>query len=193
MSDFSIYLTLGLEHIANIKAYDHMLFIVSLCAIFTLKEWKKVLILVTAFTIGHSLTLVLSVTDVIHINSDLIETLIPITILLTCIYNILVIKNQKLNFNPKIHYIMALFFGLIHGMGFANYLKTLLGGAEGIIERLFAFNIGIELGQIGIVIVYFFIYFLTKSIIKLKHDLWALGISGIAGVISIKLLIDVLF
>ena len=152
MSDFELYFQIGLSHIADLHAYDHMLFVISLCALFQVKDWKKVLILVTAFTIGHSITLAMSVLDFIKVNSDVIETLIPITILLTSIYNILQSRKETKPKWMSFHYGIALFFGLIHGMGFANYLKALLGGSEGIGWPLFSFNVGIEIGQSGIVI-----------------------------------------
>ena len=188
MSDFSLYLQLGLEHITDLNAYVHMLFIIALCVLFKFTEWKKVLILVTAFTIGHSATLALSVLSLIQVNSDLIETLIPITIALTCMYNILVsIKKSKVT-QLTFHYTMALFFGLIHGMGFANYLKALLGGEESVVWPLFSFNLGIELGQIGIVLGYFLLYFLVSKLIKIEHRWVVITVSAIAGLIALKMI-----
>ena len=188
MSDFELYFQIGLSHIADLHAYDHMLFVVSLCALFQVKDWKKVLILVTAFTIGHSITLALSVLDFIKVNSDVIETLIPITIFLTSIYNILQSKKGKKPKWMSFHYGIALSFGLIHGMGFANYLKALLGGSEGIGWPLFSFNVGIEIGQIGIVILYFILYYIISTITKVKHSLWVILISIFTAIISIRLL-----
>lgn len=184
MSEFGIYLKLGIDHISDLGAYDHMLFIISLCVLYKLLDWKKVLILVTAFTVGHSITLVLSVLNLINIPSDLIETLIPITILITALYNL---PNRKMESESKwsiFHYSMAMFFGLIHGMGFANYLKGLLGGS-GKTFPLLAFNIGIEIGQIGIVIVYFILFALITRFLRINHREWVLVISG--GIIAMSL------
>lgn len=188
MSDFTLYFKLGLEHIADFAAYDHMLFIISLCAIFSLKEWKKVLILVTAFTIGHSITLALSVLDMVKVDKDLIETLIPITILITCITNIILVFAKKVKTTIWIHYSFAIFFGLIHGLGFANYLKSLLMGMGSTTLPLFAFNIGIEIGQIIIVMFYFILYQLIVFA-KIPHKYWVTGLSILIGIVSINLML----
>jgi len=188
MSDFALYLQLGLEHIADIHAYDHMIFIISLCVFFTLSNWKKVLILVTAFTIGHSITLALSVMDLVKIDKDLIETLIPITILFTCIVNIVMMLSDKKIKSMSFHYFLAIFFGLIHGLGFANYLKALLAGMGSIGLPLFSFNVGIEVGQIIIVALYFLLYGLITKLTKIKHKYWVIGISSIIAVVSITLI-----
>ncbi len=181
MSDFSLYFQLGIEHIADYHAYDHMLFVISLCALFQIKHWKTVLILVTAFTIGHSFTLALSVLDMVNVNASLIETLIPITILLTSLFNLYQSKSVEKPSKMGFHYSIALFFGFIHGMGFANYLSSLLGGSEEILFPLLSFNLGIEIGQISIVITYFFIYFIVFKLFKVNHRKWAIGVSLFTG------------
>ena len=153
MSLFELYFNLGLQHIADLKGYDHILFILTLCAVYDLKEWKRVLILVTAFTIGHSLTLALATLDLIKMDTNLIEFLIPLTIFITAMANVLM-RKQKVSF--LLHYLKysaALFFGLIHGLGFSNYLRSLLGSEKGLVLPLFSFNVGIEAGQILIVAV----------------------------------------
>ncbi|MGB3586189.1 MAG: HupE/UreJ family protein, partial [Tunicatimonas sp.] len=151
MSTFSLYFNLGLTHILDILGYDHILFVVALCALYMLRDWRKVLILITAFTIGHSITLALATLNIIQVNVALIEFLIPVTIFITAVSNIL--RSQK-NVSPsrvQLNYAYALFFGLIHGMGFSNYLRSLLGKEEDITVPLLAFNLGLELGQIVIV------------------------------------------
>ena len=133
MSIFELYFKLGLQHIADLKGYDHILFILILCAVYSLKEWKRVLVLVTAFTIGHSLTLALATLDLIRVDGDLIEFLIPLTIFLTALANLFARKHQV---SPLLHYLKytaALFFGLIHGLGFSNYLRSLLGTERGLV------------------------------------------------------------
>src|ERR1700712_4906221 len=124
--------------------WHHIIHWVALSAIYTLKDWRQVLVLVTAFTIGHSITLALSVFNLIHVASKQIEFLIPCTIIATAIFNLF----QK-KFTPKgisVNYLLALFFGLIHGMGFANSLKSLLGRSHSIVVPLLGFNIGLEVG-----------------------------------------------
>ena len=127
---FSTYLEMGFEHISDINAYDHILFLVALCAIYRLAEWKKILILVTAFTIGHSITLALAAFEIISFPSNIIEFLIPVTIVITSLYNVFsrppTKKGTTFNRSISISYFFALFFGLIHGMGFSNFLRAML-------------------------------------------------------------------
>src|SRR5664279_670445 len=142
MNDSELFFSLGWHHIISTSALDHILFIIALSAIYIFSDWKKVLILVTAFTIGHSLTLALSVYDIIRINSKLVEVLIPCTIVITAAFNFF----QK-SFDHKkieINYFFALFFGLIHGMGFANTIRFMLPQDEKIAIPLLSFNVGLE-------------------------------------------------
>jgi len=150
MNDLFIFAHLGFRHIMDINGSDHMLFILALVIRYIAADWKKILILVTSFTIGHSITLALSTLDWIYFPMLLIELLIPITILMTALSNLLV---KDFSFSSKYHiiYYLALFFGLIHGLGFSNYLKSLLGKEENILLPLFSFNLGLELGQLLIV------------------------------------------
>lgn len=167
MQDFSLYFQLGWQHILDWQGYDHILFVMALCGIYTLTDWKKVLILVTAFTIGHSVTLALSIFKVISVNTPLIEFLIPVTILITAISNILS-KRQKPK-GQRFKYTMALFFGLIHGLGFSNYLRSLLGKSSSITAELFAFNVGLEFGQLIIVVGILILSFILIWIVKIKR------------------------
>src|SRR5688572_12761348 len=145
---FTSYLELGFDHILDLNGYDHILFLIALCAAYSSADWKKILILVTAFTIGHSFTLAMSSLDIITINADLIELIIPVTILITAILNLVIKPDTSKRW--QIIYLLPLFFGFIHGMGFSNYFKVLLGREAEIILPLFAFNLGVELGQICI-------------------------------------------
>ncbi|HFA48985.1 MAG TPA: HupE/UreJ family protein [Bacteroidetes bacterium] len=192
MSEFSAFLQLGFDHISDLQAYDHLLFIITLCAVYQLKEWKKILILVTAFTIGHSTTLALSALDIIRVPTDLVELLIPITILLTSLHNVWA-GEKKVFFifkNISANYFLALFFGTIHGMGFANYFRNLFGGMGNIIKPLFAFNLGIEAGQLMIVLLFFSFYFLLSKMFKIKHREWTLYISGAGAGVALILILD---
>jgi hypothetical protein len=190
MSEFQLYLKLGFQHISDLNGYDHILFLVALCAIYQYHEWKKVLILVTAFTIGHSITLALSTLQLVNIDTSLIEFLIPVSILLTCVFNYLQ-KDDIQKVRPMtFRYLVALFFGLIHGLGFSNYLKSLLGKEESFIFQLFSFNIGLELGQLVIVLVIMLISWLLTLFFKMKERDWMMLLSGAAGGISILLIIE---
>lgn len=188
MSDFWLYFELGWQHILDWKGYDHIMFVTALCGIYLLQDWKKVLILVTAFTVGHTITLALSVFDQITVNPAYIEFLIPVTILITALVNI-ANKNFSVK-NTRPTYILALLFGLIHGLGFSNYLKSLLGRDTTIVGKLFAFNIGLEVGQVLIVILVLLISFVFIRIFKAKHREWNLFLSsaifGISAVMAIE-------
>jgi hypothetical protein len=176
MQDFPLYFQLGWQHILDWQGYDHILFVMALCGTYTIVDWKRVLILVTAFTIGHSITLALSVFNVISVKTPLIEFLIPVTIMITAIANILS-KRQKPK-GQRFKYIMALFFGLIHGLGFSNYLKSLLGKTSSITAELFAFNIGLEFGQILIVAGILILSFILIWIVKIKRWDWNFFLSS---------------
>ena len=189
MSEFQLYFELGTDHILDINGYDHILFVISLSALYFLADWKNVLILVTAFTIGHSITLALSTLGIITIDSALIEFLIPLTILITAITNLFTTPGATQS-RIQMNYIFAAFFGLIHGLGFSNYLKSLLGTDSSIVTQLLAFNLGIEVGQIIIVGVYLLISAIFISLLGVsRRDLNLVTSSAIAGV-AITLLIE---
>lgn len=160
MSDFSIYFQLGWQHILDFNGYDHILFVMVLCCSYVLKDWKKILWLVTAFTVGHSVTLALAAFKVLNVNSDWIEFLIPVTILITALYNLPKRRKQR---SPALLYSMALAFGFIHGLGFSNYLQSLLGKEANIFWPLLSFNLGLEFGQLIIV---FFVILLSELMLK---------------------------
>jgi hypothetical protein len=188
MQDFSLYFQLGWQHICNWQGYDHILFVVVLCGTYLLSNWRKVLILVTAFTIGHSITLALSVLNIVHINTSLIEFLIPVTILITSLINIL--RKQRSAASVRFTYVLALFFGLIHGLGFSSYLKSLLGTSTNIVPQLFAFNIGLEFGQVLIVISALLLSFLLINFFSVAQRSWTFFLSsaifGIALIMCIE-------
>jgi len=190
MSLFELYFTLGLQHIADLKGYDHILFILILCAVYSLKEWKRVLILVTAFTIGHSLTLALATLDLVRVNGDLIEFLIPLTIFVTALVNVIQRKQKVSALQHYLKYGAALFFGLIHGLGFSNYLRSLLGAEKGLVLPLFSFNVGIEVGQILIVVIIMLLTKVVVDILKLPSREWHLLLSGAGMGISLVLMAE---
>ena len=168
MNDSGIYLHLGFGHIMDWAAWDHILFVLVLTLRYQWTDWKKLLVLVTAFTVGHSVTLALSTLQWVDLSSDWIEILIPITIILTGIANFWVKSFQFKSKYPFI-YFLALFFGLIHGLGFSNYLKSMLGQEESLLGPLFTFNLGLELGQVLIVGGILIISFIFVSLLKVKR------------------------
>ena len=179
MSVFEMYLELGLKHIADFKGFDHILFLISLMAVYQFKHWVKILKLITAFTIGHSISLALSVLDIVHFSIPVIELLIPITIFITALANI--INRQQLSSKfYKYEYSVSLIFGLIHGLGFSVLLKSLLGSEASLVKPLFAFNIGIEIGQIIIVFGILSIGLIVHHYLRVKHNRWGYFLSGIS-------------
>lgn len=187
-----MYFSLGFEHIYNIAALDHILFLVAICALFSFKDWRKLLILITAFTIGHSITLALAGLDIIRINTRLVELLIPVTIMLTAAFNFYTIYKNKeeLLANSNTQYFMALSFGFIHGMGFSNYLRSSLFPGDSLVWQLLSFNIGIEIGQILIVMKIFVLGYIFTSIFKIKMNHWAFTLSGLAFSLSLYILLN---
>ncbi len=190
MSLFRMYLELGVHHIADLAGYDHILFITALCAVYAVNQWKKVLILVTAFTIGHSITLALASYHLIGVPTSLIELLIPVTIFITALWNVFQQSDRVLTVSHRFKYITALFFGLIHGMGFSNYLRSLLGVEDSIVIPLFSFNLGLEIGQILIVLVVLLVSALLVNLLGVRRRDWNLILSGAAMGVSLILIID---
>jgi len=190
MSEFSLYYELGLDHILDINGYDHILFVVVLCALYQSSDWKKVLILVTAFTIGHSITLALATMRIVKINADLIEFLIPVTILVTALSNLFTKEDRIAEGKIWRNYMYAGFFGLIHGLGFSNYLRALLGTDQTIILQLFAFNVGLEVGQIIIVGLFMVISFIFVGLGGVTRRDWKMLISSAVGGIALMLMLD---
>ena len=177
MQDFWLYFSLGKEHIADLAGYDHILFVMALCLRYLLQDWKKILVLVTAFTVGHSITLALSVLDYIRVSTKWIEFLIPVTIVVTSFSNVFTFS-PKQSSKVSLIYSLALFFGLIHGLGFSNYLKSLLGKDTNIVSELLAFNIGLEIGQLLIVAVVLLVSVICVQLLKIQRRDYLLFASG---------------
>jgi hypothetical protein len=193
MSDFELYFILGKGHILDIRGYDHILFVIALCVNYQTNDWKKILVLVSAFTVGHSFTLALAVFQIININSGIIEFLIPVTILITSVVNIANAPTDGSYKGNRLNYFFAFFFGLIHGLGFSNYLKSLLGKSKSVVTELFAFNIGIEAGQLVIVLLFIGFGFLLNKYFSIKRRDWIMVISAAVAGISIMLMIETKF
>ena len=193
MSEFFIYLQLGYQHITDFNGYDHILFVVALCAIYRTTDWQKILYLVTAFTIGHSITLALAALKMFDYSTNFVEFLIPITIIITCVSNLFHRSTESVldpeQFSTS-RYFLALSFGLIHGLGFSNYLRSLLGKDQNIIPQLLAFNIGLELGQLVIVSMAIGLSFLLLDGFKVKKHSWNLILSAFVAGIAFKLMIE---
>lgn len=197
MDTFLIYLRLGFEHITDPRGYDHILFVVALCAVYTVQQWRQVLVLVTAFTIGHSITLALATLQLISYSTSLVELLIPITILITAVTNFFyreprvrtLAVTERGQSGQRWRYGLALAFGLIHGMGFSNYLRSLLGREAEIVQPLLAFNIGLELGQLIIVSLVLGVAFLALVVLRVSRLRWVLAVSGIVAGMAVSLIL----
>ncbi len=192
MENFWFNLQLGLEHILDPNGYDHILFVLALCVVYNHREWKQVAWLVTAFTLGHSLTLALATFQIINVPSDLIEFLIPITILITCVVNF---SNQPESRSAVVHgrktlqrYVLAAFFGLIHGLGFSNFLKSILPRDVTIWKPLLAFNLGLEVGQLVIVGAALVLGYILIETLKTPRREWILVTSGIIAGVALTII-----
>jgi len=188
MQDFIFYLKLGWEHIISLDALDHQLFILALIAVYSYNDFKKILILVTAFTIGHSITLALSTLNVLRVPGNWVEFLIPLTIVITALGNILMKSNQKTLMN--LNYYLALIFGLIHGMGFANTARMMLAKEQSIFVPLLGFNIGLELGQIVVVIAILILLFILLKIFRVNRKDWILFVSSGVFALALKMTLE---
>lgn len=199
MSIFSTYLQLGFHHIFNLRAYDHLVFLLALCAPYVLQDWRRVVALVTSFTLGHSVTLALATLGAVQYSPALIELLIPVTIILTSLLN-LARAGRATNSSPErrasqpillaLPNLLAAVFGLIHGLGFSSYLRGLLGARSRPILELFSFNVGVELGQLLIVGLILLAGFLLLRGLGIMRRDWLLVTSGAALGIAVVLLVN---
>lgn len=182
MNDFTFFFDLGWKHIISTDALDHQLFILALTAIYLKENWKQVLILVTAFTIGHSLTLALSAYDIIRFDSKWVEFLIPLSIVITAVFNFF--QKDFDRFSLKKNYVLALLFGLVHGLGFANTIRFMLAKDQSIAIPLLSFNIGLEAGQIVLVGLILLLSYAIVNKARLPRKWWVWLLSGAAFLIA---------
>ena len=196
MSVFQTYLQLGFLHICTPRAADHLTFLLALCAPYVLADWRRVLALVTSFTVGHSLTLALATLGVVAFKPALIEALIPVTIMVTALLNLrragrlITPRTPVLSAAPNL---LALGFGLIHGLGFSNYLRALLGANSRPLQELLAFNVGVELGQVLIVAAILLVGAVLLGSLRVARRDWLLTTSGAALGIATVLLLQLLW
>jgi hypothetical protein len=205
LSEFLVYLRLGFEHITDVGGYDHLLFVATLTAS-DLGRFRRLFWLVTAFTVGHSITLALATLDLVRVGAALVELLIPLTILLTSAVNTLAWwrtpesetnealagafdREERIEPETRIRYLIAIGFGLIHGLGFSTFLRAALGGEQHILLPLLSFNTGLEVGQLAIVVLLSLAAFLLIRGLGLTRRFWVLGVSAITGGLALVLLI----
>ncbi len=186
MTEFWIYFQVGLRHVLDLNAYDHVLFLIAMVVPYTFKDWKKVLILISIFTAGHTLALLLSVFKVIFIKANVVEFLIPITILLTAIYNLFTAGKTSKNSHMNFIVLVTLFFGIIHGLGFSNYFNSILSGkpTDKVIPLL-QFAVGIEAAQIVIVVTVLLLSWLLQTFFRFsKRDFILILSAFVIGVVT---------
>ena len=179
MSQFWLYFRLGLEHVLDWNAYDHILFLIVLVAAYSFHTWKRVLWLVTIFTLGHTLSLFLSVYEIVVVDSTWIEFLIPVTILITALFNMINAKKKESKNNISVLYLTTAFFGIIHGLGFSTYFKMIASGTESVFLPLLEFALGIEAAQIIVVLCVMILGFILQNMLGVKRRDWILVVSAI--------------
>ena len=187
MNDFVFYFKIGWEHIINKSALDHIFFIAALAAIYMLRDWRQVLILVTAFTIGHAITLILSAKNVVNVDSAVVEFLIPCTIVFTAISNLFL--KTFTSKSIRINYFLALFFGLIHGLAFAQTLKWILAEDQSFMVAWLSFSVGLELGQILVVLLILLLAQVFVGFLKLNRRYWTMIVSIVVFILALQMAI----
>lgn len=179
MSEFLLYFKIGLNHVLDINGYDHVLFLIALTVPYAFKDWKRVLLLVTLFTVGHTLALILSVYEIVIIKAALVEFLIPITILVTAAFHLFTAGKSGKNESITFVSFVTLFFGVIHGLGFSNYFKTILpGSATDKLLPLLEFALGIEAAQIIVVIIVLLLSYIVQTFFRFSKRDWTLVMSA---------------
>lgn len=190
MEQLILYFELGLRHVLDINGYDHVLFLVVLAVPYLFSNWKKILFLVTIFTVGHSVSLILSSYNIVSVNSGLVELIIPVTIAITALFNIF--TSGKLNHNTKISlmFFVTLLFGIIHGLGFSSYFKMIVGNTDYKFIPLLEFALGVEIAQIVVVIVVLLLGTIVQNILNISKRDWVLVVSSITLGLIIPMLLS---
>ena len=191
MSQFWIYFQIGLKHVLDLNAYDHLLFLIALAVPFSFKDWKRVVLLVSLFTIGHTLALILSVFGIIAVKVNVVEFLIPITILLTALFNLFTAGKSNKKESINLVFFITLFFGIIHGLGFSNYFKTILGGTPSSkVLPLAEFALGVEAAQIVVVFIVLILSYIVQTVFRFSKRDWTLVMSAFIIGVVVPLIIE---
>jgi hypothetical protein len=191
MSQFWLYFKLGLDHVLDIHAYDHVMFLIALMVPYAFKDWKRVFLLVSLFTIGHSMSLILSVFGAVSISSSYVEFLIPITILITAIFNLFTAGKSSKNESISFIAIVTLFFGIVHGLGFSGYFNSILpGSAADKMLPLLEFALGIEASQIIVVFIVLILAYIVQTFFRFSKRDWALVMSAFIIGVVLPMLIE---
>ena len=194
ISTFTVYLRLGFEHLLDLRGYDHILFLAVLCAAYSLARWRELLVLVTAFTIGHSVSLAVATLRLVRVDTGLVEFLIPVTIVATAVTNLVGLRRE----DPAEHrvaarplrYGLALVFGVVHGLGFSNFLRLVLGEERSLLVPLLSFNIGLELAQIVVAAGVLLVALVAVRLLSLPQRLWTFLLSALAGGVAAVMVVQ---
>lgn len=185
------YIELGFDHILDWEGYDHILFVVVLAVAYPIREWRRILVLVTAFTVGHCLTLALAGLQVIQVQASFVELLIPVTIIISALLNI--VESYTKSLQHWLHYLLTLLFGLIHGLGFSNFFKALVSADDSIVPMLLSFNIGVELGQLVVVALVLVVSYSLLYLVKVvSHRHITIVVSALCGLLALLILLGIL-
>lgn len=191
MSEFWIYFNTGLRHVLDINAYDHVLFLIALTIPYAFKDWQRVLLLVTLFTVGHTMALLLSVYGFVQIKVNLVEFLIPITILITALFHLFTAGKNSKKESISFIAVVTLFFGIIHGLGFSNYFNTILpGNASTKLVPLLEFALGIETAQVIVVLIVLILSYIVQTIFRFSKRDWTLVMSAFVIGVVIPMVIE---
>lgn len=191
MSEFWIYFNTGLRHVLDINAYDHVLFLIALTIPYAFKDWKRVLLLVTLFTVGHTMSLLLSAYGFVQIKVNLVEFLIPITILITAVFHLFTAGKNSKKESISFIAIVTLFFGIIHGLGFSNYFNTILpGNSSDKLLPLLEFALGIEAAQIIVVLIVLILSYIVQTVFRFSKRDWTLVMSSFVIGVVIPMVIE---
>ncbi|WP_224488370.1 HupE/UreJ family protein [Robertkochia flava] len=190
MADFWFYFKLGLTHVLDINAYDHILFLIALTVPYTFKDWKKTLWLVTVFTIGHSVSLILASYNVVSVNAAWVEFLIPVTIVLTALFNVFTAGKGPRKEKIGLNFFVTLFFGLIHGLGFSSFFRMNVEGRDNKLLTLEEFALGVEAAQVVVVLLVLLLGFMMQTVFRFNKRDWVMVISSVVIGIALPILRD---
>jgi hypothetical protein len=189
MEQLKLFFELGLTHVLDINGYDHIIFLIVLAAPYLFSSWKKVLLLVSVFTIGHTISLFLSSYNLVTVNSSLVEFVIPVTIALTAIFNIVTSGRVSQNSKIGLMFFVTLVFGIIHGLGFSNYFKMIIGSSKFKFMPLIEFALGVELAQVIVVVLVLVLGGIAQSFLNISKKDWVLVLSSITLGLAIPMLL----
>lgn len=190
MSDFWIFFEVGMRHILNLSAYDHVLFLIAMTVPYAFKDWKNVLILATLFTLGHTLALLLSVFGIMVIKVNVVELLIPITILITAVFHLFTAGKSAKKESISVIGMITLFFGIIHGLGFATYFSTIIGNSSAKLLPLLEFALGIEAAQLLVLFVVLLLAYFVQTVFRFSKRDWALVLASFVIGVVVPMIIE---